>query len=76
MLPAEFINRLKAIVPPAQYGAVEAAFTSPRATSFRVNTLRTSKQDVLDQLAAEQIEASPLPWFDNGFWISHDQREA
>ncbi len=75
MIPVEFTERLQAIVPPAQYDAVTAAFSSARATSFRVNTLRASKAEVLAQLSTEQIEATPLSWFDGGFWTSHTTRE-
>ncbi|MEM8485090.1 MAG: RsmB/NOP family class I SAM-dependent RNA methyltransferase [Bacteroidota bacterium] len=76
MIPTEFIERLKAIVSPAQYSAVEAALSSPRATSFRVNTLRGSQREVHGMLQAAGLDATPLSWFENGFWISHDQREA
>ncbi|MFK7847995.1 MAG: RsmB/NOP family class I SAM-dependent RNA methyltransferase [Rhodothermales bacterium] len=74
MIPAEFLHRLKDIVSPADYASVEASMHQPKATSFRVNTLRSSVEEVLTLLAAEGIIPESLSWYPEGMWVSHDQR--
>ncbi len=74
MLPAEFLHRLKDIVSPEHFAFVEAAMHQPKATSFRVNTLRSSVEEVLTLLADEGIIPEPVSWYPEGRWVSHEQR--
>ena len=76
MFPEEFLERLKHIVPAKKYEQVLSAMSSPRATSFRVNTLRATREHVLKALAEEGIEVNAIGWYEEGYWVSHVQREA
>lgn len=73
-LPAEFLQRLTAIVPPSWYDQVFATFHQHRTCSFRVNTLRSSTADALAELSALDISASPVPWCAEAFVVPHGQR--
>ncbi len=39
-LPAEFLERLRKIIPPQKWDEIANTFTEPRPTTFRVNTLK------------------------------------
>jgi 16S rRNA (cytosine1407-C5)-methyltransferase len=76
MLPPEFLERLAALLPAAQFEAVCTAYANPRVTSFRINTLKAERAPVLEQLKASGVQVNPLDWFDNGFWVASDERPA
>ncbi len=76
MLPAEFLSRLKEIVPADKYDGVLASMEEVKATSFRINTLRGTAPEVLAQLATEGVDVHSLDWYADAFWVSHDQRAA
>jgi len=69
-LPTEFINRLKNIIPANQLENVLASFSLQKPITFRINTLQSSIEDVL-----KEIDATPVPNFDNVFQVPSDQRE-
>lgn len=73
-LPAEFIARLRAILPAAQVEGCLASFAMPQDVAFRVNTLKTEVESVVDLLTAEGLRLAPLPWYDLGFRVGHGQR--
>ena len=75
-LPDAFVERLRAIVPDVRFRAVMAAFGRPRATGFRVNTLRATTPDVRRSLEAEGIALHGVPWKPDAFWVAPDVRAA
>ena len=52
-LPSEFIERVKSIFPPSYHRKVLKAFTIRRPTTFRVNTLKSSFEEVKETLKKE-----------------------
>ena len=75
-LPAAFLERLKRLLPEAALSAVMEAFTKPRLTAFRINTLRASCQQVLAMLKAEGLHPQPVPWYAEAFWVKAEERQA
>lgn len=75
-LPPEFLVRLKQIVPADAYESVEASMHKPKATSFRVNLLRSKRSEVLAALAGEDIIPTSINWYNDAFWVPHNQRAA
>jgi 16S rRNA (cytosine1407-C5)-methyltransferase len=73
-LPAGFIARLRAILPPAQIDGCLASFAMPQDVAFRVNTLKTDIESVVDLLTGEGLRLAPLPWYHLGFRVGHGQR--
>lgn len=76
VLPAAFVERLQRQLPPEVYPAVLAAFRQPRATSFRVNTLRADPAVVEADLAAAGLTLHPVPWMPEAFWVPPAERAA
>ncbi|MFM7561688.1 MAG: RsmB/NOP family class I SAM-dependent RNA methyltransferase [Planctomycetota bacterium] len=74
-LPAEFIARLRDIIAPEDWDVVSESFSATRAPAFRVNTLRAAPEQLLADLAAAGISASPVAWSETAFVIPHNQRE-
>ena len=76
MIPGEFLERLKHIVPEQRYADVVEWMASPRATSFRVNSLKASLEDVVHRLLDEGLEMHDVPWNADAKWVGHEQRSA
>ena len=75
MFPGEFLERLKDIVPDKKYEVVLTAMSSPKATSFRVNTLKARRDEVMSSLTNEGLELHDVEWNRLSFWVQHEQRE-
>jgi 16S rRNA (cytosine1407-C5)-methyltransferase len=75
-LPAEFIARLRGILPAGHVDDCLASFGVPQDLAFRVNTLKTDVQSVVDLLTAQGLGLEPLPWYRLGFRVGHGQRAA
>ncbi len=75
-LPAAFLARLREIVSEENYEAVLTTFAAPRATSFRVNTLRAETRAVVRALEAAGLTLHPAPWKDDAFWVAPAERAA
>jgi 16S rRNA (cytosine1407-C5)-methyltransferase len=59
-LPAEFVERLRRIVPAAQWPSVWQSFQQERPPVLRVNTLRTTPEAMVAALEEEGINATPV----------------
>ena len=75
-LPTLFYDRLREIVPSAEFEAVLATFTHPKPVTFRVNTLKTTIETCRASLEAQGLTLSTIDWYDNAFAIPHDQKRA
>jgi NOL1/NOP2/sun family putative RNA methylase len=67
MLPQLFTERLSKIIPPEKLPSVLATFDCKRSVSLRVNPLKGTRQEFLDELQVKQIPSENLPWFKDGF---------
>lgn len=63
--PEQFIKRYEAIIP--DFKLFLNVLETPLKQSFRINTIKASKQEVLSQLS--EIKLTPIPWCDIAFRI-------
>lgn len=64
--PLEFVRRYTRIIP--DFDEFVAAMNRPLSRTFRVNTLKTTRERVCRLLG--EFEPVPLPWFELGFSVS------
>ncbi len=74
LLPEEFVQRLRAIVPPDRFDESLAGFQPHKPVAFRVNTLKTTVDRALALLRSEQFELRPVPWLAEAFLVPAEQR--
>ena len=75
MFPDDFLERLKNIVPDNKYESVISAMSLPKATSFRVNTLKADREEVVAGLQQEGLELHEVTWNKLAFWVHAEQRK-
>ncbi len=68
MLPEAFIERFKQIVPLA--GDINACFTSKTCRSFRINTLKTTREAAAAGIKRMGIMVQEVPWYPDAFVVS------
>ena len=73
-LPEEFTERLKLIIPEDKWGDFAATFSRKRNLSLRINTLKTSIAEGLQELASLNIEYEQLDWLPEAIITSEDNR--
>lgn len=66
-LPEEFLKRLEILIPPAKLPLVLDSFTKSKPVTFRVNTLKTDRQSVIDQCKAQQLHIETVSWYPDAF---------
>lgn len=75
MLPPELIARIPRIFPPDIARMVERTFIE-RPTTFRVNTIKATTDEVLDGLKRERFTVKRVNWCREGFILTNrSQRE-
>lgn len=71
-LPAEFLARMRELLPPEEFAAFVAAFDRPARAGLRVNTLKIS---VPDFISIAPFSLAPLgDWEPAGFLVTDDSR--
>jgi len=71
--PADFLALMRQALPDdASFEAFLAISQQPLRRSLRVNTLKISVADFLAQTAQYGWQLTPVPWCDEGFWISRE----
>lgn len=63
--PAEFVRRYAGTIP--DFDEFIAAMNRPISRTFRINTLKSTKERVCSLL--DEFELVPLPWFEFGFSV-------
>lgn len=63
LLPAEFLERLKDILPPENFDSVASCFSCRPVISVRINTLKISIKKAVDVLKKSGITFRQVPWF-------------
>ena len=66
-LPAEFLERLRRIVPEETWDAVCVSFEQPKPTTFRVNTLKAGVEAVRAELESQGCVVEPVAWCPGAF---------
>lgn len=73
-LPETFIDRLEKIVPPEQFSTILQTFDSPKQVTFRVNPLKSTREQIEQQLAALAIAFEPIAWYAGAYRIAPDDK--
>nr|WP_256441155.1 MULTISPECIES: 16S rRNA (cytosine(1407)-C(5))-methyltransferase RsmF [unclassified Tatumella] len=69
--PEDFLSQMQQLLPDGQqFSAFKALCHQPLRRSIRVNTLKISVADFLALVADYDWQLSPVPWCEEGFWIS------
>jgi NOL1/NOP2/sun family putative RNA methylase len=71
-LPEDFVNRLQLILSAQDFEQTLRSFSEPSVTAFRVNTLKSSVGDVLQEL---DVDVNSVSWLDRAFWVDQSMRE-
>lgn len=74
-LPADFVNRLREIIAPEDWSAVAESFSAHRRPAFRVNTLKATPSEVLEELAAAGVAAQPVVWSETAYTVPRELRQ-
>jgi tRNA (cytosine49-C5)-methyltransferase len=61
-LPPLFLERLKTIIPEGDRSSVVKSFDQKRPPSIRINTLKTTKKNILEELRQKNILFEEFPW--------------
>ncbi|MEW5720950.1 MAG: RsmB/NOP family class I SAM-dependent RNA methyltransferase [Chloroflexota bacterium] len=72
-LPPLFLARLPRLVPAEQLAAVTRAFAR-RPTTFRVNTLKTTRAAARSQLSALGFQLDDVPWYADAFVLRNKSK--
>ena len=75
-LPDLFVKRLQEILPQQRLHDCLQSFTHPRATSFRVNTLKAADPEVISGLRADGFLLSRVDWRSGTYCVPPEQRRA
>lgn len=75
VLPKEFLERLARIVSPDKLETVLRAFATKRPTTFRVNTLKTTREALLEKLSECGIEVEEVPWCKDAFILRSQSKQ-
>ncbi len=73
-LPPLFLERLEKIIPGEAWSPVLQSFSLERDVSFRINTLKTSVNELLPKLQNE-FSLTVVPWMKEAFLIPASERE-
>ena len=68
-LPPLFVDRLKHIIPSEHIAGVLKSFESKKQAALRINTLKTTRSAIENQLKENGIVYSHVPWADYAFCI-------
>jgi NOL1/NOP2/sun family putative RNA methylase len=67
-LSEQFIERLKLLLPD-HFDRVMKAFSHPRVTSFRVNTLKATTEEITKDLEAAGYSLHQVSWWKDAFYL-------
>ncbi len=73
-LPSAFLARLARIVPADKLDAVRAAFVQ-RPTTFRVNTLKTTREALLAKLSEHGFQTDAVAWYRDAFVLRSKSKQ-
>ncbi len=74
-LPEQFIKRLQQILTPSVFEDVLKSFTKKQPPSFRVNTLKTSRQNLYEDLARQGFQLQSVPWYADAFILKNKSQK-
>jgi 16S rRNA (cytosine1407-C5)-methyltransferase len=75
-LPDEFVSLLDEVLPPAHKSETLASFSHAKPVIFRVNTLRTTAEQLLKELEADALFPRPVPWLPGAYSLPITDKRA
>lgn len=72
-MPEKFLERLKAAVGPSLFLQIEKTFVE-RLTSFRVNTIKATKQEIKNALDDAGFKVKDVPWCADAFILMNKSK--
>lgn len=69
VLPREFLERLRRIVPSSKFDEAANSFARPKPTTFRVNTLKADAAAIRERLEHEGFGLEPVSWCREAFIV-------
>lgn len=73
--PANFLVRLRDLIPPQHLEKCLESFWGERRVSFRVNTLKVTVQELEEELAALGVTFQRVPWLPEAYLAPPESRE-
>ena len=74
--PEAFLNQMRELLPDAaEFEQFITISQQPLRRSLRVNTLKISVADFLALVEPYQWALTPIPWCEEGFWITRDDAD-
>jgi 16S rRNA C967 or C1407 C5-methylase (RsmB/RsmF family) len=71
-LPNEFWERIEQIYSPEDIEIIKSGYnTEKRKTSFRVNTLKTTEEKIIETLKENNLEVSKVPYVENCYILEN-----
>jgi len=61
-LPSQILERFSALLSKKDYKATLQSFGVPKPVTFRPNTLRSSEETVVQNVADNGMQSTPIPW--------------
>ncbi len=74
-LPAQFLERLRTIIPHEKYDEVLLTFTKPKPISFRTNTLKTDSDSLEKALLLQNLPIERVSWYKDAFLFSGEKAQ-
>lgn len=74
-LPQDFLERVRLVVPQEKIESVLHSFCVRRPTTFRVNTLKSSRQEVIDLLSKLDFEIEAVSWYEDAFILKNPSKK-
>lgn len=71
-LPAEFVKRLRLIIPEGRYDQVIHSFSAGKTTTFRINPAHP-KEAVLKRVLQSGLQVEPVPWLNSAYVIMNNE---
>jgi len=73
LIPADAISLLEETFNPALVNKILLAFRQKRNTTFRINTLKTTKQQVIVDLQKEKFKIKSISFLPEVFYLDGDE---
>lgn len=73
ILPDQFIERVNELYSQSDLESIKRSFSEEKPVSFRVNTLKTTLEEMVATLRNKQISVDPIPWYQDAF-IYHEAK--
>lgn len=74
-LPKEFITELYSLFSPAIVDKIIISYHKKKKTTFRVNTLKITKRELIEKLKKENIKINLVSFIENAFFLESDLKK-